>query len=119
MHFISWNINGINAIAKKDPGLLEFMRNEKADVYCFQEVKVSEKTIQKELLDIPGYEKYYWNSSKAKKGHAGVITYLKDGITPISISLEIGDEDIDKQGRTITLEFEDFYLINCYCFSYS
>ena len=78
MKLISWNINGANAAVKK--GLIEFMQQEQADVYCFQEVKVSKKTIQKDLLNIPGYSQYFWNSSKSKKGHAGVIIYVKDGI---------------------------------------
>jgi len=112
MKLVSWNINGANAAAKK--GLIEFMHTEKADVYCFQEVKVSETTIQKDLLDIPGYSQYFWNSSKVKKGHAGVITYVKDGIKPISSSEEIGHTDIDTQGRVVTMEFEDFFVVNCY-----
>ena len=112
MRLISWNINGANAAAKK--GLINFMQSEQADVYCFQEVKVSEKTIQKELLAIPGYSQYFWNSSKVKKGHAGVITYIKDGVKSISDSSEIGNDDIDQQGRVIILEFENFFLANCY-----
>ncbi len=112
MKLVSWNINGINAAAKK--GMVEFMQAEEADVYCFQEVKVSEKTIQKELLEIPGYTQYFWNASKAKKGHAGVITYVKDGLKPLSTSNEIENKAIDQQGRVITLEFDDFFLVNCY-----
>ncbi len=112
MKLVSWNINGANAAAKK--GLIDFMLSENADVFCFQEVKVSEKTIQKELLEIPGYSKYYWNASKAKNGHAGVISYVKDGIKPVNFSDEIGNDDIDQQGRVITLEFNEFFLVNCY-----
>jgi len=114
MKLVSWNVNGINSSARKEPGLLKFMEEEAADVYCFQEVKVSEKTIQKSLLEIPGYTHCFWNSSKAKKGHAGVITYVKDGITPLNHSMEIGHEDIDQQGRVVTLELNDFFLANCY-----
>ncbi len=112
MRLISWNINGANAAVKK--GLVEFMQEEKADVYCFQEVKVSEKTIEKELLEIPGYSQYYWNTSEAKKGHSGVIIYVKDGIKPLSCSMEIGHKEIDEEGRIVILEFEKFYLVNCY-----
>jgi len=114
MKIVSWNVNGINAVAKKEPGLIEFMLEEKADIYCFQEVKVSEKTIQKNLLGIPGYRKYYWNSSQEKTGHAGVITYVKDGLKPISDSQTIGHRKIDQQGRIVTLELDTFYLVNCY-----
>jgi exodeoxyribonuclease-3 len=112
MRLISWNVNGMNAAVKK--GLINFMCTEKADVYCFQEVKVSKKTIEKELLEIPGYIQYYWNESKAKKGHAGVISYVSDRISPISDSNEIGNENIDKEGRVLTLEFDNFFLSNCY-----
>ncbi len=112
MKLVSWNINGANAAAKK--GLIEFMLSEKADVFCFQEVKVSEKTIQKELLEIQGYSQYYWNASKTKNGHAGVISYVKDGLKPLNFFYEIGNDDIDQQGRVVTLEFNEFFLVNCY-----
>ncbi|TFG20418.1 MAG: exodeoxyribonuclease III [Promethearchaeota archaeon] len=112
MKLVSWNINGANAAAKK--GLTDFMLSEKADVFCFQEVKVSEKTIQKELLEIPEYSQYYWNVSKVKNGHAGVISYVKDGLKPLNFSYEIGNADIDQQGRVLTLEFNEFFLVNCY-----
>ncbi|MBN2156315.1 MAG: exodeoxyribonuclease III [Candidatus Lokiarchaeota archaeon] len=114
MKIISWNVNGINSIAGKDPGLIQFMYKEQADVYCFQEVKVSEKTIRKELLHIKGYEKYYWNSSEIKKGHAGVITYVKNGLKPINDYINIGINKIDRQGRVVTLEFDNYFVVNCY-----
>jgi exodeoxyribonuclease-3 len=114
MKLISWNINGLNAVAKKEPSLFEFIQSEQADIYCLQETKVSEEKVNKSLLDVPGYKQYYWNPSKAKKGHAGVITYVRDGIKPISSSKTIENEDIDQQGRIVTIELEDFYLVNIY-----
>ena len=104
MKIISWNVNGINACLKK--GLIEFMKKEGAESYCFQEVKATNEKIPK----IDGYKGFH--SIAEKKGYSGVSVYTKR--TPISVIQGIGIKEIDKEGRVITLEFDDFYLINAY-----
>ena len=108
MKIVSWNVNGINACAKK--GLVKFMLSEDADIYCFQELKSSEKTINKELLNINDYQAYFNYASK--NGYSGVGVYTK--VKPLSIKYGIGIEKFDKEGRFIILEFKDFIIINVY-----
>ncbi|MEK6800437.1 MAG: exodeoxyribonuclease III [Nanoarchaeota archaeon] len=104
MKIISWNVNGINACITK--GLLDFMKEENADIYCFQEVKATKEKIPK----IEGYHEFH--SHAQKKGYSGVSIFSK--IKPLSIIEGIGKEIFDSEGRTITLEFEDFFVINIY-----
>ncbi len=105
MKIISWNVNGINACLNK--GLLEFMNKESADVYCFQEVKATKEKIPK-LIE--GYLEFH--SHAQKKGYSGVSTYSR--IKPISIIEGIGNQIFDSEGRILTLEFDDFFIINVY-----
>jgi exodeoxyribonuclease-3 len=105
---ISFNVNGINA-AKKN-GLLEFMAEENADIYCFQEVKANQDTINPDLLNLEGYIAYPYYSQK--KGHHGTICYSK--IEPIDVKNGIGHTEADEEGRVITMEFPLFYLVNAY-----
>lgn len=107
MKLISWNVNGIKACARK--GLLEFIKKERADFYCFQEVKSSPEEINA-FMSKEGYE-VFWSPAK-KKGYSGVLTYSKS--KPISVIKGIGDQDIDDEGRVVTLEFDDFFFINAY-----
>ena len=109
MKIISWNIAGINAAERK--GLLDFIKGENADVYCFQEVKSSPEEFSKQVKD---YE-IFWFPAK-KKGYSGTLIFTK--IKPISSKKGIGDRKIDYEGRVIVLEFSKFYLINVY-FPYS
>lgn len=104
MKIISWNVNGINAAIKK--GLFEFMKKEDADIYCFQEIKISPK---KTPL-IPGYESF-WNPSK-RNGYSGTAIFSK--IKPLSVKKGIDVDEFDKEGRVITLEFKNFFLVNAY-----
>lgn len=108
MKLVSWNINGINACAKK--GLIEFMLAENADVYCFQEVKVAPKKLDPRLGRITGYTPH-WNFSE-KPGRSGVVIYTKQ--KPLSEIKGIGTPEFDREGRVITLEFEQFFLVNAY-----
>lgn len=103
--FISWNVNGLRAAVTK--GFLDFFRDIEADVFCVQETKLQEGQIE---LDLPGYYDY-WNYAE-KKGYSGVAIFTK--VKPISVSYGIGLEEHDKEGRVITVEYEDFYLITCY-----
>ena len=102
---ISWNVNGLRAAVTK--GFLDFFRDIDADIFCIQESKLSEGQIE---LDLPGYYDY-WNYA-AKKGYSGVAVFTKD--KPLNVTYGIGIEEHDNEGRVITAEYEDFYLITCY-----
>ena len=102
---ISWNVNGLRAAVTK--GFLDFFRDIDADIFCIQESKLSEGQIE---LDLPGYYDY-WNYA-AKKGYSGVAVFTKD--KPINVTYGIGIEEHDNEGRVITAEYDDFYLITCY-----
>ena len=102
---ISWNVNGLRAIYKK--GFVDIFNEINADIFCIQETKLQEGQID---LSFPGYE-MYWNYAE-KKGYSGTAIFTK--IKPISVTKGIGIEEHDKEGRVITLEFEDYYLVTVY-----
>ena len=103
--YISWNVNGIRACLKK--GFLEYFMSADADAFCIQESKMQEGQAE---LDLPGYEQY-WNYAE-KKGYSGTAIFTKEH--PLSVSYGIGIPEHDHEGRVITLEFSDHYLITCY-----
>ena len=105
MKLISWNVNGLRACMGK--GFLDFFNTIDADVVCLQETKLQPDQIQ---LDLPGYEQY-WNSAQ-KKGYSGTVVFTR--VKPLSVSYGIGSSAHDDEGRAITMEFEDFYLVTCY-----
>ena len=105
MKFISWNVNGLRACVQK--GFLDFFNEVNADFFCIQESKLQEGQID---LDLPGYYQY-WNYAE-KKGYSGTAIFTKH--EPLSVSYGIGIEEHDKEGRVITLEYNDFYMITCY-----
>ena len=105
MKIISWNVAGLRACLNK--GLDQFFNEEKADIYCFQETKVTEEQVAFHPL---GYNEYIYPAEK--KGYSGVMIYSKQD--PISVKYGIGDEEYDNEGRTITLEYDNFFLVNCY-----
>lgn len=105
MKLISWNVNGIRACIQK--GFLEFFRAEDSDMFCLQETKLQDGQIS---LDLPGYEQYW--SYAEKKGYSGTAIFTKH--TPLSCYYGIGQEALDHEGRVITLEFQNFYLVTCY-----
>lgn len=105
MKFISWNVNGLRACVQK--GFLDYFHQENADFFCLQETKLSEGQIE---LDLPGY-KQYWNYAQ-KKGYSGTAIFTKHD--PISVAYGIGIDELDTEGRVITLEYENFYLVTCY-----
>ena len=109
MKLISWNVNGLRAAMGK--GFKEFFEKIDADIFCVQETKMQEDQIDIEISDL--FKKYnsYWNSA-IKKGYSGTAVFTKK--KPIKVSYGIGIEEHDNEGRIITLEFEDFYLVNCY-----
>ena len=102
---ISWNVNGIRACL--DKGFLDYVKSTDADIFCIQESKMQEGQA---VIDLPGYHQY-WNYAE-KKGYSGVAMFTKE--EPISVSYGLGIEEHDHEGRVITCEFEDFYLVCCY-----
>lgn len=105
MKFISWNVNGLRACVQK--GFLDFFNEIDADFFCIQESKLQEGQID---LDLPGYQQY-WNYAE-KKGYSGTAIFAKE--MPLSVSYGIGVEEHDHEGRVITLEYDQFYLVTCY-----
>ncbi len=105
MKIISWNVAGLRACHQK--GLEDFVRQEAADIYCFQETKVLPEQVP---MHIEGYEEYLYPAEK--KGYSGVMVYTR--VSPMRVIYGIGVEEYDREGRVVTLEFEDFYLVACY-----
>lgn len=102
---ISWNVNGIRACAGK--GFLDFFRQVDADVFCLQETKLQAGQLE---LDLPGYYQY-WNYAE-KKGYSGTALFTRQ--EPLSVTYGIGIPDHDREGRVITAEFPDYYVVTCY-----
>ena len=102
---ISWNVNGLRACMGK--GFLDFVKTEDADIFCIQESKLQAGQIE---LDLPGYHQY-WNYAE-KKGYSGTAIFTKE--EPVSVSYGIGIEKHDHEGRVITLEFHNFYMVTVY-----
>lgn len=105
MKFISWNVNGIRACMTK--GFMDFFKEVDADIFCLQETKLQAGQIE---MDLEGYHQY-WNYAE-KKGYSGTAIFTKK--EPISVTYGLGIEEHDKEGRVITLEFDDFYFITVY-----
>ena len=105
MKLISWNVNGLRAVLKK--GFLDFFNEIDADIFCIQETKM-----QKEQADFafPGYYEY-WNQAE-KRGYSGTLILTKNKPISVQYGMEIAEHD--KEGRIITLEFDKFYMVNCY-----
>ena len=102
---ISWNVNGIRACVNK--GFMDYFNDVDADVFCIQESKLQEGQIE---MDLPGYHQY-WNYAQ-KKGYSGTALFSKK--EPISVSYGLGIEEHDNEGRVITAEYEDYYVVTCY-----
>ena len=105
MKLVSWNVNGLRACLGK--GFLESFAALDADIFSIQETKMQPGQAE---LDLPGYQQY-WNSAE-KKGYSGTAVFTR--LEPLNVTCGIGSEEHDREGRAITLEFEDFYLVNCY-----
>ena len=105
MKLISWNVNGLRACVKK--GFLDYFKSEDADIFCLQETKLQEGQID---LDLEGYHQY-WNYAE-KKGYSGTAIFTKK--EPLNVYYGINMEHHDKEGRVITLEFEDFFMVTVY-----
>ncbi len=105
MKFVSWNVNGLRAVMGK--GFMDAFHALDADIFCLQETKLQEGQIE---MDLPGYHQY-WNYAE-KKGYSGTAIFTK--MEPLSVRYGLGMEEHDKEGRVITLEFDDFYFITVY-----
>ena len=105
MKLISWNVNGIRACVGKN--FMEFFNEVNADIFCVQETKLQENQID---LQLEGYHQY-WNYAK-KKGYSGTAIFTKK--EPLNVMYGINIEEHDQEGRVITLEFEDFYMVTVY-----
>ncbi len=105
MKLISWNVNGLRACIGK--GFLEYFKSADADVFCLQETKLQAGQVD---LDLPEYHQY-WNYAE-KKGYSGTAVFSKQ--EPLSVRYGLGVEELDHEGRLITLEFPDFFVVTCY-----
>lgn len=105
MRFVSWNVNGLRACIKK--GFLDYFNDIDADFFCLQEIKMSEGQLD---LELEGYETYY--NYAQRKGYSGTAIFTKH--KPLSVKYGMGIEEHDNEGRLITLEYDDFFLVTCY-----
>ena len=105
MRLISWNVNGLRAVAKK--GFEDLFYGLDADIFCLQETKLQQGQIE---LDLSGYE-LYWNYAE-KKGYSGTAVFTRH--TPLSVTRGLGIAEHDTEGRVLTLEFEEFFLVCVY-----
>lgn len=105
MKLISWNVNGLRAAVTK--GFMESFEKLDADMFCLQETKLQPHQIE---LELPGYEQY-WNSA-VKKGYSGTALFTR--VKPLNVTNGIGIEEHDQEGRVITAEYDNFYLVTCY-----
>ena len=106
MKIVSWNVNGIRACINK--GFNDFFKEADADIFCIQETKLQDE--QAESIEFEGYTKYI--NSAVKKGYSGTMIFTKQ--KPINVTYDLGIEEFDKEGRIITLEYDKFFIVNCY-----
>lgn len=102
---ISWNVNGLRSCLGK--GFLEYVKESDADIFCIQESKCQEGQVE---LELPGYHQY-WNYAE-KKGYSGTAMFTKE--EPIAVTYGLGIEEHDHEGRVITAEFPEYYVVTCY-----
>ncbi|MGY3776115.1 exodeoxyribonuclease III [Helcococcus sueciensis] len=105
MKIISWNVNGLRAVINK--GFMDYLNQEDPDIICLQEIKLSEGQL---ALDLENYYEYY--NYAEKKGYSGTAIFTKT--EPLNVNYGIGIEEHDKEGRVITAEYDDFFLVTCY-----
>ena len=105
MRFVSWNVNGLRACIKK--GFLDYFNDINVDFFCLQEIKMSEGQLD---LEFEGYETFY--NYAQRKGYSGTAIFTKH--KPLSVKYGMGIEEHDNEGRLITLEYDDFFLVTCY-----
>ena len=108
IHLISWNVNGIRAMEKK--GLRDIIMGLGPDIFALQETKAQPEQLSAALKEIPGYQVFF--HSAQRKGYAGVAVYSRQ--TPVRVKEGMGQESFDSEGRVLTLEYDSFFLVNCY-----
>jgi len=108
VRLVSWNVNGVRAVMKKD--FLASLEDMQTDVLCLQETKAQDDQVLEALADLEGY--YIFTNSAEKKGYSGTAILSKE--KPLSVTVDIGLEEHDTEGRVITAEYKDFYLITVY-----
>ena len=106
MKIVSWNVNGIRACINK--GFNDFFKEVNADIFCIQETKLQPE--QAENIEFDRYTKYI--NSAVKKGYSGTMIFTKK--KPLNVTYDLGIEEFDKEGRIITLEYDKFFIVNCY-----
>jgi exodeoxyribonuclease III len=109
MHLVNWNVNGIRSIIKKD--FIKDVKEMAPDIFCLQETKASQEDVITTLALFPEY-KIYVNSSKARKGYSGTAILTKT--EPIAVTYDMNIEEHDQEGRVITAEFAEFFLVTVY-----
>jgi exodeoxyribonuclease-3 len=114
MKIISWNVNGIRAVAKK--GFADFLRSEKPDILCLQEIKISALTILKTEFDFPGYREYWYPAARPGYSGTAILVREKKGGEMFDVVVKNGfaKPKFDNEGRVQTLETASFYIINAY-----
>ena len=105
MKLVTWNVNGLRAVYQK--GFTDFLKKIDADVFCIQETKMQPGQLE---LDLSGYLQYFY--SAVRKGYSGTAVFTKK--KPLQIRYGIGIEEHDQEGRVLTLEYDTFFLVNCY-----
>ena len=105
MKVVSWNVNGIRACVRK--GFMDYFNEVDADIFCIQESKCQAGQID---LELDGYYQY-WNYAE-RKGYSGTAVFTKK--EPLNVHYGVGEDETQDEGRIITLEYEDFYLVNVY-----
>lgn len=108
MRIISWNVNGIRAIAGK--GFADMVKDMNPDILCIQETKAQPEQLDASITDLEGYKSYFYAAER--KGYSGTAIYTR--IEPISVSFGLGTEEFDHEGRVIRMDFKDFVLFNIY-----
>ena len=109
LKLLSWNVNGIRAVARK--GFLEWLYRENPDILCVQETKARPEQLESELLQPEAYYTY-WNYPHEKKGYSGVSIFTRE--QPLDVSYGFGNDDMDNEGRTIIAKYSGFTLMNIY-----
>jgi exodeoxyribonuclease-3 len=109
LHLVNWNVNGIRAIIKKD--FIKDVKNMQADILCLQETKASPEEVKSALELLPEFNVHV-NSCKTKKGYSGTTIMTK--VEPLSITCDMNLEEHDQEGRVMTAEFAEFYLVTVY-----
>ena len=111
LHLVNWNVNGIRSIIKKD--FIKDVRQMAPDILCLQETKASPEEVRSTLELLPDY-KVHVNSCKTKKGYSGTTIMTRGALQPMSITCDMNMEEHDQEGRVMTAEFADFYLVTVY-----